>query len=82
MQKPAKKSRGNDRAPLIYTARALSRSISKTICPDCMIVGVAKIGIMQGRLVPPEGGRFQSFPRAQWRSEFSHAAKVPVDYIE
>ena len=47
-----------------------------------MIVGVAKIGIMQGRLVPPEGGRFQSFPRAQWRSEFSHAAKVPVDYIE
>jgi L-ribulose-5-phosphate 3-epimerase len=43
---------------------------------------VTKIGIMQGRLVPPEGGRFQSFPRAQWKSEFSHAAKVPVDYIE
>lgn len=39
-------------------------------------------GIMEGRLVPPEDGRFQCFPRNQWESEFAHAAKVPFDYIE
>jgi hexulose-6-phosphate isomerase len=37
---------------------------------------------MEGRLVPPEDGRFQCFPRKQWESEFAHAAKVPFDYIE
>jgi hexulose-6-phosphate isomerase len=37
---------------------------------------------MEGRLVPPEDGRFQSFPRQQWESEFAHAALVPFDYIE
>jgi len=37
---------------------------------------------MEGRLVPPEDGRFQCFPRNQWESEFAHAAKVPFDYIE
>jgi len=43
---------------------------------------VTKLGIMEGRLVPPEDGRFQCFPRDQWESEFAHAAKVPFDYIE
>jgi hexulose-6-phosphate isomerase len=37
---------------------------------------------MEGRLVPPEDGRFQCFPRLQWESEFTHAANVPFDYIE
>jgi hexulose-6-phosphate isomerase len=37
---------------------------------------------MQGRLVPPEPGRFQSFPRAGWKDEFEYAAAVPIDYIE
>jgi hexulose-6-phosphate isomerase len=37
---------------------------------------------MEGRLVPPEDGRFQSFPRKRWESEFAHAATVPFDYIE
>jgi len=37
---------------------------------------------MEGRLVLPEDGRFQCFPRNQWASEFAHAAKVPFDYIE
>jgi hexulose-6-phosphate isomerase len=37
---------------------------------------------MQGRLVPPEPGRFQSFPRERWESEFSYAPQVPFDYIE
>jgi len=43
---------------------------------------MTKLGIMEGRLVPPEDGRFQCFPRKQWESEFAHAAKVPFDYIE
>ena len=40
------------------------------------------IGIMQGRLVPPEGGRFQSFPREGWRREFELAAAAGLDCIE
>jgi L-ribulose-5-phosphate 3-epimerase len=43
---------------------------------------MTKLGIMEGRLVPPEDGRFQCFPRNEWESEFTHAAKVPFDYIE
>ncbi len=43
---------------------------------------MTKWGIMGGRLLPPEDGRFQCFPRHQWESEFAHAAKVPFDYIE
>jgi hexulose-6-phosphate isomerase len=39
-------------------------------------------GIMQGRLVPPEDGRFQSFPRARWRDEFARAQAAGIDYIE
>ena len=39
-------------------------------------------GIMQGRLSPPEDGRFQSFPRNSWRDEFARAAEVGLDYIE
>ncbi len=43
---------------------------------------MTKLGIMEGRLVPPEDGRFQCFPREQWESEFASAAAVPLDYIE
>ena len=39
-------------------------------------------GIMQGRLAPPEDGRFQSFPRAAWREEFARARAAGLDYIE
>lgn len=38
--------------------------------------------VMQGRLVPPEGGRFQSFPRERWRDEFVLAAKARLNAIE
>ena len=41
-----------------------------------------KLGIMQGRLVPPEPGRFQSFPRRQWREEFAFAAAAGLETIE
>jgi L-ribulose-5-phosphate 3-epimerase len=39
-------------------------------------------GIMQGRLSPPEDGRFQSFPRHSWRQEFSRAREAGLSYIE
>jgi len=37
---------------------------------------------MQGRLVAPEDGRFQSFPRTGWRAEFALAAAAGLDTIE
>ncbi len=43
---------------------------------------VSRVGIMQGRLVPPEPGRFQSFPRSRWQDEISLARQVPLSYIE
>jgi hexulose-6-phosphate isomerase len=43
---------------------------------------MTKFGVMQGRLVPPEGGRFQSFPRERWRDEFPRAQAAGVEYIE
>lgn len=43
---------------------------------------MSRIAIMQGRLVPPEAGRFQSFPRERWRDEFALAAQAGLDAIE
>lgn len=37
---------------------------------------------MQGRLGPPEGGRFQSFPREGWRREIEHAGRIGLRGIE
>ncbi len=39
------------------------------------------IAIMEGRLLPPSDGRFQCFPREQWRDEFPHAAQAGLDAI-
>ena len=39
-------------------------------------------GVMQGRLSPPEDGRFQSFPRGGWRDEFAKAKAAGFSYIE
>lgn len=39
-------------------------------------------GVMQGRLSPPEDGRFQSFPRNTWRSELPRAREAGFSYIE
>ena len=43
---------------------------------------MTKIGIMQGRLVPPEPGHFQAFPRDRWVEELALAPQVPISYIE
>jgi len=41
-----------------------------------------RIAIMQGRLLPPEGGSIQGFPRDRWCEEFALAAEAGVDAIE
>jgi L-ribulose-5-phosphate 3-epimerase len=41
-----------------------------------------QFGVMQGRLGPPEAGRFQSFPRNFWRQEIALARQAGLDYIE
>lgn len=43
---------------------------------------MARIGIMQGRLLPPVGNRIQAFPTARWADELPLAAIVPLDAIE
>ncbi len=40
------------------------------------------VAIMQGRLVPPTDGKIQSFPRENWRDEFSLARAAGLDAIE
>ena len=40
------------------------------------------IGIMQGRLLPPMGGRIQCFPRGRWQEEFPLAAQAKLEAIE
>jgi len=41
-----------------------------------------RLGIMQGRLLPPTAGRFQCFPREGWELEFDLAARAGLDCIE
>jgi L-ribulose-5-phosphate 3-epimerase len=41
-----------------------------------------RIAVMQGRLLPPEGGSIQCFPRDRWRDEFALAAEAGVGAIE
>jgi L-ribulose-5-phosphate 3-epimerase len=41
-----------------------------------------EIGVMQGRLLPPVGGRIQAFPGEEWEREFDIAAEVGLQSIE
>jgi len=43
---------------------------------------LTRIGIMQGRLVPPVGDRIQCFPRDDWAREFPLASAAGLDCIE
>jgi L-ribulose-5-phosphate 3-epimerase len=43
---------------------------------------VQRLGIMQGRLVPPSEDRVQCFPRERWADEFALAADAGLDCIE
>lgn len=40
------------------------------------------VGIMQGRLSPPDARRLQAFPWRTWEGEFAHAATLGFDCIE
>lgn len=55
-----------------------------TPAADAYLQEYAQAGlyVMQGRLSPPEAGRFQSFPRASWDRELVLASLVPVRGIE
>jgi L-ribulose-5-phosphate 3-epimerase len=41
-----------------------------------------RLAVMQGRLLPPFDGHFQSFPLNRWREEFLLAQQVSLDAIE
>ena len=43
---------------------------------------MTRIGIMQGRLVPPRAGRFQCFPRDEWQREFPLASRAGLSCLE
>jgi hexulose-6-phosphate isomerase len=47
-----------------------------------MNIKINPIGIMQGRLSPPTGGRIQSFPADSWREEFPRAREAGLNCIE
>ncbi|MDP9049912.1 MAG: sugar phosphate isomerase/epimerase [Acidobacteriota bacterium] len=57
-------------------------SVAGVSALEILAANPTQFGIMQGRLVPPDGGRFQSFPRAGWREEFPNAAAAGIDSIE
>jgi L-ribulose-5-phosphate 3-epimerase len=41
-----------------------------------------RLALMQGRLLPPSNGHFQSFPLSRWREEFLLARQASLDAIE
>lgn len=43
---------------------------------------MTRIGIMQGRLLPPVNNAIQAFPEHGWQKEFSLAAEIGLDCIE
>lgn len=43
---------------------------------------MTRVGIMQGRLLPPFEGRFQAFPATDWRKEFPLAQQAGLACIE
>src|SRR4030095_5426423 len=59
---------------LLGTAGPLTRGLGKA--------GVNAIGIMQGRLSPPENDRIQAFPTEHWMQEFPAAQSAALDCIE
>jgi L-ribulose-5-phosphate 3-epimerase len=40
------------------------------------------LGLMQGRLIPDENGKIQSFPRSNWRLEFPILKELGINYLE
>ena len=40
------------------------------------------LGVMQGRLIPDENGRIQSFPKKNWRFEFPILNELGINFLE
>ena len=40
------------------------------------------LGVMQGRLIPDENGKIQSFPKLNWRLEFPILKELGLNYLE
>lgn len=40
------------------------------------------LGVMQGRLIPDENGRIQSFPKKNWRLEFPILKELGINFLE
>lgn len=40
------------------------------------------LGVMQGRLIPDENGKIQSFPRKNWREEFPILKELGINFLE
>lgn len=43
---------------------------------------MGRVGIMQGRLIPDENNRIQSFPRTNWRKEFPIMETIGLSLLE
>jgi hypothetical protein len=41
-----------------------------------------RLGIIQGRLLPPIDNHIQEFPLNNWKEEFDHINKVKISFIE
>jgi len=41
-----------------------------------------RVGIIQGRLLPPVNGKIQEFPKDNWRQEFDILTQVDLNHIE
>ncbi len=66
---------------------ALPRLSDRSAPPAAAYSGFAtcrglKLGVMQGRLLPPVGNRLQAFPALHWREEFALAAQLGITGIE
>src|SRR5437868_6758637 len=72
-------NQGMGRGQKCRTRRRCSDALSLQLATK---MKVAKVGAMQGRLLPPEPDRFQSFPVDAWRDEFALARKAGLACIE
>ena len=41
-----------------------------------------RLGIIQGRLLPPVDNQIQEFPKDDWKKEFEHINKLKINFIE
>ena len=62
--------------------KKLRRVEARPVTGGGAVTGMSRVAIMQGRLLPPQHGKFQCFPAERWREEFARAAEAGLDAIE